>query len=60
MKQDITEQMEALASSLLEEVKEAYKNEDEVELYRALERLKIGAEAMSKLIEVDEYIKGAK
>ena len=52
----LLDQVEALANQLMADVKDAYEDGDEVAAFRALERLKVGAEALSNIANVADYL----
>lgn len=52
MKHKLTDKINAVANGLLADVDQAFSDGDEVAAFKALERLKIGAEALKTLNEL--------
>lgn len=54
----LDEQIEAMAHQLIADVSDAYERGEEIEAFRALERLRMGVEALVRLAEIDDYLRG--
>lgn len=50
------EQIKQVTNALLRDAEEAYRDGDEVAFFKSLERMKVGAEALVMLAQVNAYM----
>ena len=53
------EQIKQVTNALLRDAEEAYRDGDEVAFFKSLERMKVGAEALVLLAQVNAYMESA-